>query len=237
MTLNTPACAAMRDRGLVERYVAGKLPEPEASELEAHYLTCARCQADVRLAAAIAGAPLESARRPVLRWAGIGVAIAAGLTAVLLVGPRRDSAELRRLGGVLEAPVYLGVQVRGDAAPADSLFDAAMVAYGAQRYDDAIAGLDAVLRSGADSAPAGFFRAAGLLMTGRNRDAADGFRRVVALGESPYLAESHYYLAKALIRMGRGGDAVAELRKIGTDRPDVFGPAAALAESVETTPR
>lgn len=237
MTPHTAACDALRDRALVERYVAGTLPEPEASELEVHYLTCARCQADVRLAAAIAGTPVEAVRRPALRWTGIGLAIAAGLTAVLLVVPRRHAAELGRLGGVPEAPVYLGVQVRGSAAPADSVFDTAMIAYGSRRYGDAIAGLDAALRSGADSAPAEFFRAASRLMIGRNGDAAEGFRRVVAMGSTPYLPESHYYLAKALLRMGRGADAVAALRSIGPERPDVFRPATALADSVEAVAR
>ena len=107
-----------------------------------------------------------------------------------------------------------------------------MAAYQAGRYSDAVAGLDAALRAGADSAPAEFFRAASLLMMNRNDEAANGFRRVSALGPTPYLPESHYYLAKVLIRMRRTADAVEELRNVGPDRADIRAAAAALADSL-----
>lgn len=48
-----PSCNEIRDRALIERYVAGNLADDEVEALESHYLTCARCQAELRLAMAI----------------------------------------------------------------------------------------------------------------------------------------------------------------------------------------
>ena len=48
-----PTCGAVARKGWVERYLTGKLPEPEAAAFESHYLTCLRCQEELRLAAAI----------------------------------------------------------------------------------------------------------------------------------------------------------------------------------------
>jgi hypothetical protein len=97
-------CDAIVDRGLIERYVAGRLSEPEVEAFESHYLTCTRCQNELRMAAAIrdvlpevreatqaadlSPAPLTG---PWLRrHAGVGAvaaAIAAVLAGVLLVQP------------------------------------------------------------------------------------------------------------------------------------------------------
>jgi anti-sigma factor RsiW len=235
--MDQAACDDIRDRSLIERYVAGKLTEAEAAELEAHYLTCARCQGDVRLAAAIRGAPVERSRRPVAVWGGLGLAVAAGLAAILLLAPHRPAPELVRLGDVLEPPVYLGIPVRAAPARGDSIFEAAMAAYAARQYDAAAAGLGAALAAGVDSVPAEFFRAASLLMTKRNEDAAAGFTRVIALGESPYLPESRYYLAKALLRRGLAREAVRRLHEIGVANRELHILATALADSIEAIAR
>ncbi len=49
-TLN---CGEVNDRGLVERYLAGRLSETEIEVFESHYLTCSHCQNELRMAAAI----------------------------------------------------------------------------------------------------------------------------------------------------------------------------------------
>jgi len=102
-TLN---CDAIVDGGLIERYVAGTLSEAEVEALESHYLTCTRCQNELRLAAAIRGvlpavrqAPVAAGVRPTAvttRWFGrraqvaaIAAAVAAVLAGVLLVQPSR----------------------------------------------------------------------------------------------------------------------------------------------------
>ncbi len=225
-------CDDIRERALIERYVAGRLSEEEASELEAHYLVCQRCQADVRLAMAIRSSPIETARRPFPRWTTWGLAAAAGIGVVLLlVRPGHGSAE--RLGRILGPPAYAGVPVRGVASRGDSLFDAGMGLYSARRYGEAVATLDEALRAGADSAPGEFFRAASLLMMNRDADAAEGFRRVGTLGPSPYLPESYYYRAKALLRLGRSAEAENELHRIADGGPELARQASLLADSID----
>ena len=46
-------CDEMADRALIEGYVAGRLGEAETEAFESHYLTCERCQNELRLALAI----------------------------------------------------------------------------------------------------------------------------------------------------------------------------------------
>ena len=49
----TLRCEAIADEGQIERYLAGTLSEADVEAWESHYLTCARCQSEVRLGAAI----------------------------------------------------------------------------------------------------------------------------------------------------------------------------------------
>ncbi len=46
-------CEEITDRALIEGYVAGRLGEAETEAFESHYLTCGRCQNELRLALAI----------------------------------------------------------------------------------------------------------------------------------------------------------------------------------------
>lgn len=238
-------CAAVAERALIERYVTGRLGPDEAAGLEEHYLTCARCRQDVRLAAAIrrvlpgvSEKPALPRRRMVRFGIGVGLA-AAGVAAVLLVSPPpgRLSGSLASLGAVLEPPVYLGVQVRATPARADSLFESAMAAYAERRYEVAAEGLRAALEAGVDRPPAEFFLGASALMQDQRRDAAAAFRRVIDLGDTPYRLEARFYLAKALLRLGQGDAALEQLRQTGIGPDEIGVQARALAESVEVTLR
>ena len=46
-------CDEIADRALIEGYVAGRLGEADTEAFESHYLTCERCQNELRLALAI----------------------------------------------------------------------------------------------------------------------------------------------------------------------------------------
>lgn len=117
-------CDTIVDRGLIERYLAGRLSEAEVEDFESHYLTCPRCQTDLRLAAAIrdtlpevdqaraAAAATPAGVRP--WWSGrraklgavAAAAIAALLAGVLLVQPSR-----------LDSPRHRDVQRETGAVP------------------------------------------------------------------------------------------------------------------------
>lgn len=232
-------CEAVAEAGLVERYVAGALSEEDAEAFESHYVTCVRCQADLRLAAAVRSVGREALRAAprsnrLVFAAGAG-ALAAAAVVVLLLSSGGDRAAERfaPLGQVLQPPIYLGIPVRASEATADSLFEAAMNAYVAERYTQAASGLAAALQAGVDSAPAEFFRGASFLMLDEPREAAVDFRRVIALGETPYLAEAHYYLAKALLRLGRAAEAQEHLRMAAQASEELREPAGLLADSVQ----
>ncbi len=220
-----------------ERYATGRMSAVEAAAFEDHFVTCAECQSEVRLASAIATGLAQTprsesgSRRRIWIWAATGLALAAALA--LMVVPRRGArSEIAVLGAVSEPPSYLGIQVRGAGAPADSVFEAAMDSYAKGQYGKAAARLRAVLATGRDSVPAQFFLAASLLFDNKPSEAADVFQRVIALGDTPYLAEARYYRAKALLRLGRPADAQAELSRLTDSGGVVFEMGKALADSI-----
>jgi tetratricopeptide (TPR) repeat protein len=214
----------------------------EAEAFEDHFVACAECQIEVRLASAIiAGLPREADAPPSVEasrrawiWGGGGLALAAGLATLMILrsGPRAD---LVALGGVREPPMYMGIPVRG-AAGQDSLFEAAMDAYAQRRYSAAAVGLRAALAAGQDSVPAQFFLATILLLDDRASEAADEFQRVLAHGDTPYRAEAMYYRAKALLRLGRASEARAELARLSPADGVAYDMAKALDDSVAHRP-
>ena len=231
-------CAEIAERGLIAGYVAGTLSQADLETLEAHLVDCPHCQAEVRLAVAVRGAvrqPATAAARPRtgLGLAVAGLALAAGIAGVLLLRPGSRNNRWKDLGAVTVAPIYLGIEVRGTPAKADSLFAAAMTAYREARYDVAGAGLRSALAANAEPAPAAFFMGAALLMQDKAGDAERAFARVIALGDTPYQGEARLYRAKALLRLGRPADAVTELRAVTSPATEVTAWARALADSVE----
>ena len=66
--------------------------------------------------------------------------------------------------------------------------------YSRADYAGAIPGLQRV-----DSTEAHFYLGACDLLTGNRGAAMAEFRRVIAAGDTPYLEEAHFYLAKGLI--------------------------------------
>ena len=244
----TLTCEDADSQGLVGRYLARTLTPEEEARFEAHYLTCDRCQAELRLGMALRAelpplrptasmAPL-TARRPwrnAWAWgAGTLTLLAAGLAAALLVSRGGKGRALERLGLVSAAPPYSGVQVRSAAGSrADSLFDAAMAVYAHGDHTAAASGLRAALAAGADPVPADFFLGASLLLAGRPEEADAALGREIALGESPYASEAYYYRAKALLRLRRADEALRDLAAASGRPGPMAAPAAALADSVK----
>ena len=229
-------CDAVAERGLAERYVAGRLRDgADLEAFEAHLLVCDAFREEVRLGLTVrAELPAAASGRGRRAWLiGVGLAVAAGLATVTVLRPGGGD-RVRSLGTIRQPPIYLGVPIREAPTPIDSLFNAAMRAYAAGDYATATAGLERALAAGVDSAPAPalFFLGASRLVTGQAAAASDAFRRVIALGDTPYLPEAHYYLAKALLTEGKGGAAVRELRAVAAADSAVAASAAALADSV-----
>ncbi|MGQ0815797.1 MAG: hypothetical protein ACT4O1_15280 [Gemmatimonadota bacterium] len=226
-------CDDLLAHDLAIRYLQGQLTPEEEEQLELHILACEQCADEIRFAAALDEVAQAKPRR-FFTWRVAGVAAGfATAAAIVLVVMQPDSPSAVRLGGVDAAPIYLGMTVRSDASTADSLFGAAMRSYQQEDFAAAAAGLRAALEADVERPGAEFFLASSLLMLGDAAAARDYYRRVISYGETPYLAEARFYLAKALLRGGRAADAARELWRLATDEHELSAHAAALADSVE----
>jgi hypothetical protein len=124
-------CEEVTEKGLVERYLAGKLSEAETEAFETHYLTCTRCRTELRLGAGIRELlpELRTATESVdirgrqksgpwfrrnARIGAVAGAVAAILIGVILVEPA-GREPLPHREGVPETPTAPGVEApRGE---------------------------------------------------------------------------------------------------------------------------
>jgi len=108
--------------------------------------------------------------------------------------------------GASDPPAYSPLRLRSNATEAQREFRSAMALYAEKNYAAAAARLRRAAALPGAPVDAGFYLAVCELQTGHVQDAAAAFERVIAFGESPYLEDAHFLLAKARIRQR---DAVA----------------------------
>lgn len=229
-----PMCAEWEANGTIARYVTGEAYPSDGEAFEDHFLTCARCQASVRAASAarahFASGGLSRRGRVFLTPLFLGVAAAsvAGVLALRAV----HTSQLRELGAVADAPMYLGVPVRATAGPPAMLFDSAATAYNAERYRDAAAML-ARLDAQDPEPVATFLLGASHMMLGEPVQAEQVFSRLIGAGDSPYLGEALYYRAKMRLQLGRMSAAEADLRAAVRNGGLAAQPAADILSKLE----
>lgn len=217
------------DDETAQRYAMGSLPPHESTAFEQHLLTCAECRDEVRLASGIRS---ELAQRPTLRKPRVyaaGVGLAATLIVVISL-PERSS--MASLGDVASAPGYEGIAVRASADAADSAFAAAMELYGRGGFKESADALRAARAIGADTVTTTFFLGASLLMADRPEGAAEELARAARMGPTPYTAESHFYRAKALLRLDNSDEALRALAAAAAIDSPIRAHAQALADSI-----
>ena len=210
--------------------------------VEAHLAECAACRSEIVQLRGIVRPP-RSTRRGLI----LGVAAAAAL--VLLVALPRDAGppispgdparadsiaqSIRALGAVAQPPIYLGVAVRAATPVATEQFSNGMRAYADARYADVVAALKGGRAAGIEGVATPFFLGASLLMLDDASGAAEEFARVIAMGETAYRSEAHYYRAKALLRLNQPADAAAELdRSVRSGVDPIKGAAQSLLDSL-----
>lgn len=227
----TMQCARYESDGTIARYVAGTPPTEETAAFEDHLLLCERCQASTRAGSGVrkhfaGGAATRRRLRPDSWYAGLAAAVLAGLLLVRAV----DNTEMRRYGEVSQAPLYLGMPVRGQHD--DARFAAAMLAYNEARYEAALRDLRRI--EGPESrAVVDFFTGVSALMLGRAAEAAESLTKVIDAGPSPYYPEALYYRAKAHLQQGREKPARRDLRiAVGLNSP-ISEQAASLLKQLE----
>jgi hypothetical protein len=122
--------------------------------------------------------------------------------------PERSFEQLARI----EPPTYEPLRLRGVPDEATARFQSGMERYRRRDY----AGAADELRSAAALEPDGahilFFLGLSHLMLSQDAAAVDRLQATIALGDSSYLEEAHWYLAKAFLRRKDAGAARAHLK-------------------------
>jgi tetratricopeptide (TPR) repeat protein len=234
------ACAQINRDEIVERYLTGSLAPLERESFEDHYFECEQCfaalQAERALQAELSASAAQIRAMPAPKpsfWRWTPAMVTAALVIVAAFGirwgmrlgsspspPPTQTTEARPAGPSLaelarfDPPAYTPTVLRGAQDEAMRKFHAAMKFYQRGRYDLAVPGLREAARLNPQDAGAPFFLGAGYLLSGKADDGIAALRQCVALGDTPYLEEARYYLAKAFLSKGDLTAARRELEEV-----------------------
>ena len=100
----------------------------------------------------------------------------------------------------VDPPPYEPLTLRGAPDEAAARFERGMEQYRKADYRGTVADLGAAAALDPDAPHSRFFLGISHLMLGDDTAAIDSLRATVALGDSAYLEEAHWYLAKAFLR-------------------------------------
>ena len=123
--------------------------------------------------------------------------------------PQPLFADLARV----DAPRYTQPRVRGVTDDATVAFQQAMEHYLRRDYERAITGLREASALDREAPHILFFLSASQLLVAQTDAAIESFGKTIALGDSPYLEEAHFYLAKAYLRKEDLRAAASELER------------------------
>jgi len=231
-------CTTVRVEGIAERYLLGTLDEADQIAFEEHLVACTACTEELAGLCALK-AELERKREQIVAEATIRpspwrrswmlataaavLAVAAGVGVWMRVqpasSPRPELAELAAFG----PPAYAPVRLRGSEGDAARRFREAMELYAAADWRGALPGLRAAAALGPEAPHIAFYLGACALVAGETDEAITQLQRTIDLGDTPFLEESLYYLAKAQLREGNvtaARDALGKLIVLNGDRSE-----------------
>jgi tetratricopeptide (TPR) repeat protein len=217
------------------------------------------------LADELRAAPVEAASsRPRLaqaRFLGVAAVLAVSLAGTLLMfwsrggrpapegveaspavasSPRSTSGALDGEAWVrataFDMPRYSPPLMRSDSGARGADMEQAMKAYASGDWLAAEAALRSPSTRDESRAAASFFLGAIALRLGRPTEALSRFDAVLALGDTPYLEEAHWYSAKALFALGNAERARERLRDVVKQDGDLLDRARRLLEETESLP-
>jgi cytochrome c-type biogenesis protein CcmH/NrfG len=233
------SCSGLWPIETAERYLRRELDEEAAAAFEDHFFSCDECFASLQdlraLHDGLARTPVDVEVR---RWGTRRVVWLVAAAAVLVLGSA-GSFRLLRTGAVrspeqapavsaslpttaetllelarVDPPRWEPVRLRGPQDEAARRFGEAMKRYGQGDWNGALPGLREAARLDPKSPATGFYLGACALQAGRTGEAIGSLARTVALGDTPFVEEARYYLAKAHLRSGDVAAAREELRKV-----------------------
>jgi tetratricopeptide (TPR) repeat protein len=132
-----------------------------------------------------------------------------------------------------DPPRYEPPTLRDVPDEATARFLRGMERYRKAEYAAAVEDLRRAAESDPDAAHIRFFLGVTHLMLGHDADAIDRLQATIALGDSAYLEEAHWYLAKAFLRRKDLGAAEAELKKLIQLRGSASDAAGRLLAQIE----
>ncbi|MBI3210621.1 MAG: hypothetical protein HYZ37_17180 [Candidatus Solibacter usitatus] len=216
-------CPGVNATEIIERYLSLEMTESECEEWERHYFTCHSCFPALDAAVSIRRALQARAVKPKViamrrRWVWAVpaiAAVAAGLVIGIILPARRASqSESRPLAAQsmpspdlitvlarVDAPRYTPLQLRAAEDEYGIRFRAAMAHYTRKDYRSAADALAPLATERPEHLPSRFFLGASRMLSGNASGAAADFQAVIAAGDSSYLEEAWFYLAKVRIAM------------------------------------
>jgi tetratricopeptide (TPR) repeat protein len=226
-------CSQIEREEIIEKYLAGRLDRAGQEEFEAHYFGCSNCLAKLQVSrllqeklwekgAAILPQTEEPRRLRIGRRVWIVSAAVALIAAGAVLwwqfrGPDRAPVGTKETPSSLimlarfEPPAYIPPALRGAEDEATERFRLGMEHYQDGHYGESIPYLRAAAGSDPQRASTRFFLGICLLMTEQTNAGIEELQKAVALGESAYLEEAHFYLAKAWLAKGSTRAAKEEL--------------------------
>ena len=251
-------CLQFEDKEFVERYLAGSLGAEERDSFEEHYFACDQCfaalqtqralQAELSASAPqICAMPLPHPAR--LRWE---FAFAAAAVLILTFftlrwatkrnpSPAAQPLEIAKstpAGPSLsdlaqfDPPAYAPAILRGSQTRAMRDFRMAMKPYQQGDYARAVAALQTDVRLNPEDPGALFFLGVSHLLAGQTANGIAVLQQCIALGDTPYLEEAHFYLAEGFLRKGDASAARGELSEVVRLKGDYEDKAQRLLEQL-----
>jgi tetratricopeptide (TPR) repeat protein len=239
-------CPGFQREELIDRYLTGSLTPEEQESFEEHYFACDPCfaalQAQRALQAELSASAPQIRNMPVSSPARFRWKIALAAAAVLILGvlgirwgltlnsspatPPTQTAKSAPAGPSLselarfDPPNYRQAVLRGNQDKAMREFRLAMKRYQQSDYAGAIGPLGAAVKLNPKDPGPLFFLGVSHLLANQTDDGSAVLQQCIALGDTPYLEEAHYYLAKAFLRKGDAAAARRELEEVVRLRGD-----------------
>jgi len=227
-------CDHIERDDIIGKYLSGRLGRAEQEEFEAHYFGCSKCRERLQISRLLqeklwtkgeeilpeTKTPVRSGiRRRVWAYSAGAVALIVAAAALWwqFMGPGRapDGAKAIpssfSLLARFEPPTYIPPALRGAGDDAAERFRLGMMNYMEGRYAEAIPDLQAAAELTPNRAGIRFFLGICLLLTEKTDEGIRELNATIGLGDSVYLEEAHFYLAKAYLTKGDIGRAREEL--------------------------
>ena len=227
-------CDQIEREEIIEKYLTGRLDRAEQKKFETHWFDCRECRQKLQVSRLLQEKLWEQGETMLFQtkksprvwigrraWAFSAAAVVLIIAAAALWwqfrGPSRPQVETKETASSLimlariEPPSYIPPALRGADDEATERFRTGMKHYQDGRYSQAITDLRAAAELKPERAGIRFFLGICFLLAGQTETGIEELQATIALGESVYLEEAHFFLAKAFLGKGDVGGAKEEL--------------------------